>query len=160
MKLIPPIKTLILKQVPSLLACTVLFSIVCTKCFGQTPTIEMYAGAGNPTGNGPTTSAQLITLQHNTNNPTGNTIGAYSPAITVSYALSNQQFAGIEANPAIAGSQFGGSTKIGGDGNNAPVPGQATFALMNAVSGSPNTNYTACNPCGAGTGIDVPLTNR
>jgi hypothetical protein len=122
---------------------------------GQTPTLEMYSGAGNPTGNGPTTAAQTITLQKNTDNPGANTIGAYSPLVTVRYTLSNQQFAFIEGNPTIAGVQFGGSTQIGGDGLNSPVPGMAIYNLMNGIGGSANAQYTSCNTCTSGTGIDI-----
>lgn len=125
----------------------------------QPATLEMYAGAGNPTGNGITTANQVITLQKNTDNPTGNTIAAYSPLITVTYSLSNQQFANIEGNAGVAGTQFGGNIQSGGNGFNSPVPGAVIFSLMNGLSGSVNTNYTACNPCGAGTGVDV-TTNR
>ncbi len=54
MRLIPPIKTFILKQVAVFLL--VLFCFLSfVKMFRQTATIEMYAGAGNPTGNGLTT---------------------------------------------------------------------------------------------------------
>jgi hypothetical protein len=133
----------------------VMLLLICVQVNAQTPTLEMYAGAGNPTGNGPTTAAQTITLQKNTDNPAANTIGAYSPLVTVRYALSNQQFASIEGNPTIAGVQFGGSTQIGGDGLNSPVPGMAIYNLMNGIGGSTNAQYTSCNTCTAGTGIDI-----
>ncbi len=120
----------------------------------QRPTLEMSAGAGNPTGNGPTTANQTVVWQRNVNNPSGNTIGSYSPNISVTYSLTNQQFTSIEGNPGVAGTQFGAAISTGSGGVNAPVPSGALFPLIADVSGSLRAHYTACGLCGEGTGID------
>lgn len=135
---------------PLFLLLTFLHLFFTVSISAQIPTLEMYAGAGNPTGSGPSTAAQTITLQKNTSNPSGNTIGSYSPLVTVRYSISNQQFASIEGNAGSPGTQFGGG--IGAV--NAPVPSSLIFNTINSLSGSPNKNYTACNSCAVGTGID------
>lgn len=48
----------------------ILSMVVGASAFSQTnPVLEFAAGAGNPTGNGPTVANQVITFQKNTNNP-------------------------------------------------------------------------------------------
>jgi hypothetical protein len=88
----------------------ILTSIVCTKA---QHTLGMYPGAPNPTGSGITTASQVITLASNVNNPTDNVQSPYTggtPAgLTVTYSLSNQQYApgSIPNNPTVAGTVFG-----------------------------------------------------
>lgn len=103
------------------------------------------AGTGGPAGIGPTTANQTVTF-HTT------AATAFSPAVTATYSLSNQQFTSIEGNSGTAASQMGGNIV---SGTNTPVPGSNIYDLMNALSGSVNTNYTSCNSCAAGSGIDV-----
>ena len=120
--------------------------LISVSVFSQS-TIEFLgaAGVGGPAGVGPVTTAQVATFH---------TVAAtaYSPAITATYTITNQQFAGIEGNATSPGTQMGGG--ITGTAN-TPVPGSNIYDLMNALSGSVNANYTACNSCVAGTGIDV-----
>src|SRR5579871_4376241 len=60
--------------------------------FAQTPTLEFATGAG-PTGSGPSITAQTITFENNTNNPTGNTFAAFTtPTTTATFTLANQQY--------------------------------------------------------------------
>jgi Secretion system C-terminal sorting domain len=110
-------------------------------------TIELLgaAGTGGPTGSGPTIAARVVTF-HTT------AATAFSPAIRATFSLSNQRFASIEGNVGSPGTQFGGNTTTT---VNSPVPGTPFYTLMNSLSGSVNANYTACNSCAAGTGIDV-----
>lgn len=93
--------------------------------FAQNPALEMAAGDGNPTGNGPVTST-TIQFRNNTNNPAGNTFATYTPAVTVDATLTNQQynFAGIAPNAAVVfGYANGGYSlfPIHNDGYGSPV---------------------------------------
>jgi len=51
----------------------------------STAALEFAAGAGNPTGNGPTVANQVITFQNNTDNPNGNNFAATTPPVTATY---------------------------------------------------------------------------
>lgn len=101
-------------------------------------------GAGNPAGSGPSVAAQVVTFY---TNPTT----AFSPALTATFSLSNQQFTSIEGNPGSAGAQFGGTSNTA----NSPVGSISIYPLMNSISGSVNSNYTACNSCAPSTGIST-----
>jgi hypothetical protein len=106
----------------------------------QTPTLEFASGAGNPTGNGPTIGAQVITFQNNTNNPIANTFAAFTPVTTATLALSNQLY--------TSGLVFGGAANLSG----STPTGSALFPAINSVDNS-NNNYTSAN--GIAGGIDV-----
>ncbi|MFZ1529647.1 MAG: T9SS type A sorting domain-containing protein [Ferruginibacter sp.] len=110
-------------------------------------TIELLGapGTGGPSGIGPVTTAQTGTF-HST------AATAFSPAVTAAFTLSNQQFTSIEGNAATPGTNFGGGIT---NTVNSPAPGSNIYDLMNALSGSANTNYTACSNCAVGTGIDI-----
>lgn len=121
--------------------------LLCAAHSAAQSTIEFLgaAGTGGPAGIGPVTTAQLVTFHVSA-------ATAFSPAITATYTLSNQQFTSIEGNATSPGTQFGGNIT---NAVNSPVPGSNIYDLMNALSGSVNANYTACNSCAAGTGVDV-----
>ncbi|HEX8505773.1 MAG TPA: hypothetical protein VF630_10415, partial [Hymenobacter sp.] len=107
---------------------------------GQTPTLEFAPGAGNPTGNGATTADQVITLQNNTDNPTGTTFVAYTPTTTVTFALSNQQYFPIVTR-ASTGTGVAFGENISGTGllnANAPL-----FSPLNTYGGATAANFTS-----------------
>lgn len=109
-------------------------------------TVLKMGASGGPAGNGPATTAQAVTLYES-----GTT--AYTPAITVTYSLTNQQFGagtleGLSANSAM---NFGGT--LNASANNA-IGAQAYYGLMNAISSPLNNMFSGCNSCGAA-GIDV-----
>ena len=122
----------------------------------QTPTLEFAAGAGNPTGTGPSVANQVITFQNNTDNPTANTLAAYTPTTTVTFALSNQQYPTNQYMSTNTGVAFGAnnSTTV------SAAPGLALFPLMNSISGANNVNnlYSSANGL-ASSGIDVANNN-
>lgn len=108
-------------------------------------TLKMGA-SGGPAGSGPATTNQTVTLYEN------GTI-AFSPSVTATYSLSNQQFGagaleGLATNSAM---NFGGT--LNASVNNA-IGSQPYYGLMNAIGSPLNTMFSACNSCG-GTGIDV-----
>jgi hypothetical protein len=121
-----------------------------TAALAQTPTLEFASGAGNPTASGPSVARQLITFQNNTTNPSTNAMTAYSPAVTTTFALTNQQFTLPTSRIASGGGvAFGtGLTTTSGT-----APAFALFPLLNAVGGSSNANYTSTS--GVTGGIDV-----
>ena len=99
----------------------------------RSPTLEFAAGAGNPTTNGPSVASQVITFQNNTNNPAGNTFAAYSPTLSATIALSNQQYT-VPTNLLSTGK----GVSFGASGN-SPA---GIFQTLNAISGAPNTSFT------------------
>jgi Ig-like domain CHU_C associated len=110
----------------------------------------MTAGAGNPasTTNGPTTAAQTITFQNNTDNPTANTFAAYSPALTATYSFTNQVFSSPNA-----GLTFGG----GGTTTSNTLTSTAIFPTMNSISGPSNSNFSSVYNNASNTGIDIAV---
>ena len=123
---------------------------------GQTAALEFAAGAGNPTGNGPTVSNQVITFQNNTDNPTGNTFAATTPAVTATYVLSNQTYNTAPNISTANGTSFGATI------NNAAATAvaQPVFPVMNnPFTSYPNSTYTSGGAIPAGSGIDVAANN-
>jgi hypothetical protein len=121
-----------------------------TAAHAQTPTLEFAPGAGNSTANGPTAASQLVTFQNNATNPATNAMSAYSPAVTTTFELSNQQFALPTSRIASgAGVAFGAGLST----TSGTAPAFALLPLLNAVGGSSNANYTSAS--GVSGGIDV-----
>lgn len=116
-------------------------------------TLEFTSGAGNPTGSGPTVTNQVITLQKNTDNPTGNTFTAFTPTTTATFSLTNQQQT-MTPSPGV-GAMFGGTS----NGSGATVNTFSLFPLINAVGAASNTHFTSANST-ATTGIDVATNNN
>jgi hypothetical protein len=120
----------------------------------QTPTLEFAPGVGNPTGTGPVNTDQVITFQNNTDNPTNNTFAPYTPAVTATFSLSNQQYTGQVYTPGT-GVSFG-TTPVA---NSPNTTGAALFALMNTIglngiaTATANAYFTSTN--GVSGGIDV-----
>jgi hypothetical protein len=124
----------------------ILAAALFTSLISQAQTTLKMGNTGGPSGSGPGTGDQTVTLYE------GGTL-AYSPAITVTYSLSNQQYPagtleGLASNPAM---NFGGNLNSTA---NSPMNAQPYYGLMNAISSPLNSMFSACNTCGA-TGIDV-----
>lgn len=115
----------------------------------QTVTLELAPGSATAV-NGPTTAPQTATFLNNTNNPTGNTFSAYTPVLTVTASLSNQQFNATSTNN--AGMVFGGTYNA--TATTAPNASPIFSPLNNLCATTPNTVYTS-TPGQTGTGIDV-----
>ena len=96
--------------------------------------LEMQSGQGGPTGAGPSIASQTVTMRMNTDNPTGgNTFAARTPAVTVTYSLSNQQFTNAV--------MFGG--------------GGTVYGPPNAIDFPTNTMFTSAGNSATGTGYSV-----
>lgn len=118
----------------------------------QTPSLEFAAGAGNPTGNGITASSQVITFQANNNNPTNSSFSNFSPTITATFSVSNQQYT-------LPTSQISSGVGLSFGGNLSNSSSTATvsplFNLMNVISTPSNSHFTSAVGITAGTGIDI-----
>ncbi len=101
------------------------------------------APAGGPSGMGPSTDKQIVTLYLDSVSPS-------NPVVTATYTLSHQQYTSIEGHPNTPGIVFG-STIIAG--SNAIAP-DLLYPLMNSYGGQAG-NYTACHTCTSGTGLDM-----
>jgi hypothetical protein len=112
--------------------------------------LEMASG-GSPTTNGSTIASRMVTFQNNTNNPTGNTFVSFSPTTTVTYSLSNQQYA-LKTSQASnrASVSFGGTNNNSG----SSVVGVPTYNTMNFISSPSNGDFSSL-PSTVGQGIDV-----
>lgn len=110
--------------------------------------LEMTTGAGNPTGNGPSISNQVITYQNNTNNPVGNTFSSFSsPTVTATYSLSNQQYTSISG---LSGTYANGMS-FGTALNSNPYQ---LFPNLGILGSSPSTNFSS-SPYFPGQGINA-----
>lgn len=111
--------------------------------FGQTngPALEMAAGSGNTVASGPTTTAQTIFFQNNTDNTgAGTTFTTYAPTLSATYTISN-----IRTGNVI---NFGQTTT-------GAVP---IFDLLSSQGAPSDANFTSAGT-NIGTGI-VAGTNR
>ncbi|MFY0481081.1 hypothetical protein ACI6PS_00635 [Flavobacterium sp. PLA-1-15] len=101
----------------------ILFSVFITNdLLAQSPSLEFASGGASTIASGPTLANQVVTLQRNTNNPTGNTFTTQTPAKTVTFSLTNQQRTST-ASPGV-GVMFGGgiSTSSAGAGPESLYP--------------------------------------
>ena len=125
-----------------------------TEVFAQTAALEFAAGAGNPTGNGPTIANQVITFQNNTDNPTGNTFAPTTPPVTATYVLSNQTYTSAPNISTSRGLSFGASINNAG----AQATARPLFPTMNnPFTSYANAIYTSAGAIPTGTGIDVAV---
>ncbi len=124
------------------------------RALAQTPTLEFTTGAGNPTGNGPTTANQVITFQNNTDNPTGGTFAAYTPTTQATFVLSNFQYTLTTAQTPTTTPVFFG----GGSANAQQAAALALFPKVNAI-GAPTNGMFSSVASTVGTGIDVAVNN-
>ena len=119
-------------------------------------TLEMQTGVGGPAGNGPTVAAQVVTMRHNSNNPTGNTFAARTPAITVTYTLFNQQYTGLTPAQGFPASTGGAAVMFGSTLNTGINPAAvAVYGPMNAFGAPNNAMFTSNGNSTTGTGVDV-----
>lgn len=114
------------------------------------PALEMASGGG-PATKGVTIASQTVTFQNNTNNPTGNTFTSFTPATTVSYTLSNQQYALFTSQAGDRASVSFGGTNNNSGSSEVAVP---IYNTMNFISAAPNSDFSSL-PSTIGQGIDV-----
>ncbi|MEI9945674.1 MAG: T9SS type A sorting domain-containing protein [Chitinophagaceae bacterium] len=120
------------------------------------PALEFAAGAGNTTASGLSVANQVITFQNNTNNPSGNTFVTYTPTITATFSISNQQYTLPSTDISTTkGLNFGGDKNDNGKG----AQGEERFPKMNLISTPSNSNFTSTTEVSTGAGIDV-ATNK
>ncbi|MFY7964503.1 MAG: hypothetical protein ACOVO1_06375, partial [Chitinophagaceae bacterium] len=122
-----------------------------TNIFAQTQ-LEFSSGSLPSPSNGATTANQTATKLENT---TGSTFVAYSPTITVTAAISNQQYATIPTSVISTGTGivYGATTNSLG----VAAVSQPVYNFLNSISSPVNSNFTS-NPNGtAGTGQDVAV---
>ncbi|MFC4872819.1 hypothetical protein [Negadavirga shengliensis] len=133
------------------------FFFIFSETSAQNPALEFASGDGNPTGNGPVTSA-TIRFRTNKDNPTGNIFATQSPSVTATFTLLNQQYMNHPQNTnrnssdpnnpsSVIGWRFWGS---GGSGSTAPI-----FPAINFLSDPSNSHFTSLPSDNFGTGIDV-----
>lgn len=107
-----------------------------------------------PTGNGPAVASQVVTLRNNINNPSGNTFATTSPGVTVTYAISDQQFTLNAATESSTGAalNFGA-----GPNSTIQIGASPIYAAMNSISPGMigNAYYTSTGGSPTGTGLDV-----
>lgn len=116
------------------------------------PTLEFAAGAGNPTGNGPTVNNQVITFQQNANNPTNNTFTAYTPTTTATFSLSNQQYT-LPTTQLSTGTGVAFGAAINGGGTAALA--SPLFDFLNSIGGSTDANYSSANGVAGGIAVNA-----
>lgn len=131
--------------------------------YAAPPTIELFAGGGITSVNGPTTVAQTNTYQGNLNNPTDNVASTYSPTTTVTYSLSStystSTYNSKNNQPDFV---FGGASGTG------EIDNASIYAPLNSIGGPLNNNFAATiqnapsgctngSVCSSGTtgGIDI-----
>lgn len=97
------------------------------------PALEMAAGAGNTTANGPTTTSQIIYFQNNTDNiSTGSTFVTHVPTLSATYAISNVR----ASNVINFGQTTTGATTIFDLMTNQGAPADANFTSAGASTGT------------------------
>ncbi|MBO9593442.1 MAG: hypothetical protein J7599_11085 [Niabella sp.] len=103
-----------------------LFLLFTGPSFGQKSL--KFENGGGPSGNGPTTADQIVTMYNGD-------AGVYTPTTTVTFSLSNQQY------PRIQGSSFPGITFGGNLSSNNTPGGLPLYSLMNQIGNSQNSHY-------------------
>ncbi|RQO32630.1 hypothetical protein DBR32_03290 [Taibaiella sp. KBW10] len=89
-----------------------------------------FESGGGPTGSGPTEAAQTVTMYKGDG-------AVHSPSTTVTYSLSNQQYA-IDGASGYHGIMFGGADNTGGNTPSATP----LYQLMNSISSPTNDMYS------------------
>jgi len=110
----------------------------------QTQSLEFTTGDGNPTAtNGPVQNTS-IRFRYNNDNPSGNTFQTYTPAVTASFQLTNQQYtlSTISTNRPV---NIGYSNATGA----GPI-----LQDHNSI-GAPIASWYTSNGAPTGTGIDL-----
>ncbi|MFY0482850.1 hypothetical protein ACI6PS_09590 [Flavobacterium sp. PLA-1-15] len=104
-------------------------------------------GATNPTGNGPTTANQVITFRNNTNNPSGTTFANYSPTVTATYSISNQQYTGVSGLSGV----YANGIAFGASISSAAT---ALYPTLGSFGSAVATNFSS-GPTNVGSGISL-----
>ena len=99
------------------------------------PTIELFAGGGNTTAQGPTTANQTNTYQANLNNPSDNNATTYSPNTTVTYSLTSQ-YSTSTYNSQSNRPDF----VFGGASGNGGIDAATIYAPLNSIGAPANNN--------------------
>lgn len=106
--------------------------------YAAPPTIELFAGGGITSANGPVTAAQTNTYQGNLNNPTDSVASTYSPNTTVTYTLSStystSTYNSKNNQPDFV---FGGASGTG------EIDNASIYAPLNSIGGPSNNNFAA-----------------
>ena len=83
---------------------------------------------------------------------TENGTTTFTPTVTATYSLSNQQYpSGTVNGTSQVGLTFGGST----NGNGGSMGSWSYYPLMNSIGSTNNTMFSACSTCGANSGMNV-----
>jgi hypothetical protein len=111
-------------------------------------TLKMGA-LGGPSGSGPATTNKTVTLYEN-----GTT--AYTPTLTVTYSLTNQQYGpgSVEGITTASMMNFGGDLNTS---SNTAIGTRAFYTTMNAISNPTNSMFKTCVNCS--NSIDVTKDN-
>ncbi|HEV3413214.1 MAG TPA: T9SS type A sorting domain-containing protein [Puia sp.] len=138
-----------MKPQPIRILCGFLLLLISTAGLTQ-PAIEFASGSG-PAGNGYTNANQIVNFQNNALNPVTGTYTPLVPAVSVTFAISNQQYVLLATqNPTGADVVFGAN--VNGAGK---TPSAATlFPAMNYVSNPQTPDFSATQD-NLGTGISM-----
>lgn len=136
----------------NLFTAVILFALAPLSMSAQ-QSLEFTAGAGNPTGSGPSVANQVITFQANHNNPMGNSFIPFTPTVTATFSFSNQQFTNVSTSDISTGT--GMSFGANANNNSNTASSSSLFATMNAISAPANNHFTAVANNAAGVGIDI-----
>lgn len=125
-------------------------SILAIQFLSAQPSLEFASGQG-PTTNGSSIANQVVTWEGNTNNPTGNTFVPFTPTTTVTFSLSNQQYAlNASQSPNGASVSFGGNLNT-----SSPMIGSAgIYQPMNFISSAPTADFSSVSST-VGQGISM-----
>lgn len=129
-----------------------IFILIAAMHVGAQSSKELFVTSMGSIPTGPTAAAQTAQLLLNTDNPTGNTIGASNAAVTVTATVSNQQYTGVgtgTGNPVVM---------LGATANNvttAPAS-QAVYRPMNVIGGPVDGNFSN-TPSGSAQGMFVAV---
>ncbi|MBD3727498.1 MAG: hypothetical protein IE936_10580, partial [Moraxella osloensis] len=114
--------------------------------YAAPPSIELFAGGGNTSAMGPTSTDQTVTFQANLNNPSDNTPTTYSPTTTATYQISsvysNSTYTsgGTRNQPSFV---FGATVSTGTTDSTAYVASSNIYANLGAIGSPQNSNFSA-----------------
>uniref|UniRef100_UPI002FCB7843 DUF11 domain-containing protein n=1 Tax=Chryseobacterium aquaticum TaxID=452084 RepID=UPI002FCB7843 len=115
----------------------------------QNPDLEFTQGSRGA-ANGPALNSGAFTFFKNTNNPTGNTYAAYTPALTATFVISNPQVTSGTGISTVTNSPV----NFGYLGNSAT----GIIARMSSAGAPIDTYYTSSGATTAGTGMAAAST--
>jgi len=108
--------------------------------YGQNPDLE-FTSSSRGTGNGPVLNSGDFTFLKNTNNPTGTTYAAYTPALTTTFTISNPQYTGTNTtfgtsprSPLVFGVSLGSNASIISNFIGSPL--DSFFTASGATAGN------------------------